>query len=66
MAIGRLLHIFVQVNSKGYVSLQGNQVLDFDQDLDQVDSRVIAPFLADIDTRSTGAVYYRYLSLGSC
>ena len=57
-AIIYLLFI-VQVNSKGYVSLGSDQTLDFDQSLSQVDSQVIAPFFADIDTGSTGAVYYR-------
>ena len=49
----------VQVNSKGYISFERNLVLEFNEDLSQVSFQVIAPFLADIDTTSTGAVYYR-------
>jgi hypothetical protein len=61
---GNTVHInlfIIQVNSKGYVSFERDMVLEFDGELSQVDSEVIAPFLADIDTGSTGAVYYRYV-----
>ncbi len=51
--------LFNQVYTEGYISLDSMHTIAFDQDLTQLNFPVIAPFLADIDVETTGAVYYR-------
>ena len=55
-------HDFVlhQVNANGFVSFGSDLQFVADQDITTLaDSPIVAPFWADIDTASTGAIYYR-------
>ena len=48
-----------QIYMEGYISLGSIRTFAFDQDLTLLGSVIISPFWADIDTETTGTVYYR-------
>ena len=58
--LNRVIMLFNQVYTQGYISL-GSMHTSFsvDQDLTHLNASVIAPFWADIDVETTGAIFYR-------